>query len=312
MAPRPTPVSRLRNAALFLCLAVAWGGSFPAIEVGLTAFEPIGFAAARYALAAVLLLGYAWLVADDPRPRTRDDAVAVVAGGLLLVAANSVFLFYGQQLTTGGAAAIVYSLNPIATAALAAVLIGTRSLSGVGYVGVGLGLVGVALVADPDLASLAAGRDGRGVALVAVAVLSVSLGSVLVERADAQASVATVTAWATVVGALVLVGGALVLGQSPAVGAPADALAALGFLTVVSSAAGYVIYFDLLARLGPFQINLVSYAVPVVATVVGWALLGERIGPSALAGFALVLVGFLLVRRRDVRAALGRDPRPAE
>ena len=305
-------MSRVRNATLFLCLSAAWGGSFPAIEVGLTAFEPIGFAAARYVLAAVLLLGYAWLVADDPRPRTRDDVVAVVAGGLLLVAANSVFLFYGQQLTTGGVAAIVYSLNPVATAALAAVLIGTRSLSGLGYVGVGLGLVGVALVADPDPGALAAGPGGRGVALVAVAVLSVSLGSVLVERADAQASVATVTAWATVVGAAVLVGGALTLGQSPVVGAPPDALAALVFLAVVSSAAGYVVYFDLLARLGSFQINLVSYVVPVVATVVGWALLGEQIGPSALAGFALVLVGFLLVRRREVRAALCSVGRPAD
>jgi len=61
---------------------------------------------------------------------------------------------------------------------------------------------------------------------------------------------------------------------------PSTALPALGallFLGVLASAVAYVIYFTLLDRLGPFEINLVSYVVPVVATVTGAVLLAEPV-----------------------------------
>jgi drug/metabolite transporter (DMT)-like permease len=81
-----------------------------------------------------------------------------------------------------------------------------------------------------------------------------------------------------------------------------EAVLALGYLVVVASAAGFLIYFDLLERLGPIEINLVSYAAPVAAAATGLAFLGETPTAYTAAGFALIVTGFVLLKRNAIRA----------
>jgi drug/metabolite transporter (DMT)-like permease len=298
-------VSRYRDAALFVVLAAAWGGSFVAIEVGLRDFPPVLFAAFRFYLGALVLGGYVLLRDADPWPRSRGDVVGVVAGGLFLVAGNAVFLFLGQQYTTGGVAAVVYSLSPVLTAGFAALLLADVRLAALDVVGIVVGLVGVTLVARPDPSTLAAG-SAVGELLVLAAVVSVALGSVLVQRARATCSPLALTAWAMLLGAAVTHLVSVALGEPFDAAAGPAALVSLGFLGVAASAVGYGVYFTLLDRLGSLQTNLVSYAVPVVAAVTGWLLIGERLPPAALVGFLVIFAGFLLVKRRAVRAELRR------
>lgn len=86
---------------------------------------------------------------------------------------------------------------------------------------------------------------------------------------------------------------------------PTAALA-LAYLAVVASAAGFLVYFDLLDRLGPIEINLVSYAAPVAAAIVGFLLLGEVIDVPTVVGFVVIAAGFALLKRRAIRAELAR------
>jgi drug/metabolite transporter (DMT)-like permease len=296
-------VTRYRDAVLFLVLAAAWGGSFVAIEVGLTDFPPVLLAAFRFYLGALVLCAYVLVRDSDPWPRTRGDAVGIAVAGVFLVAGNAVFLFLGQQYTTGGVAAVVYSLSPVLTAGFAALLLDDVGLTPLDAVGVAVGIAGVALVARPDTTALAAG-SALGELLVFAAVVSVALGSVLVQRADGTCSPLALTAWSMLVGAVVTHLVSIGLGEPFDVTGGPDALVALVFLGVAASALGYGIYFTLLSRLGSLQINLVSYVVPVVAAITGWLVIGERLPPAALAGFVVVFAGFLLVKRRAVRAEL--------
>lgn len=109
------------------------------------------------------------------------------------------------------------------------------------------------------------------------------------------------------VGAAVMHAASVALSESPgAIRWTTGAVASLLFLVVVSSALGFLIYFDLLDRLGPIEINLVSYATPVVAALTGLAFLGET--PTALTavGFVLVLTGFALLKRNALRSEFTR------
>lgn len=78
---------------------------------------------------------------------------------------------------------------------------------------------------------------------------------------------------------------------------------ALGYL-VVASALGFLVYFDLLERLGPIEINLVSYAAPLAAAITGFVFLRETPTVFTVAGFALILVGFGLLKRDALRRGL--------
>ncbi|ELZ49798.1 hypothetical protein C464_03624, partial [Halorubrum coriense DSM 10284] len=83
-----------------------------------------------------------------------------------------------------------------------------------------------------------------------------------------------------------------------------ESLLALGYLSVVASGIGFLVYFDLLDRLGPIEINLVSYVAPVFAALVGWLVLDEGITATTVAGFLIICVGFGLVKRDAIRAEL--------
>ncbi|MFC6724828.1 EamA family transporter, partial [Halobium palmae] len=88
-------MSRYRNLVLFVSLAAVWGSAFMAIKAGLSYFPPVLFAAVRYDVAGVVMLGYAIYALDDPVPRGRGEWALVAVGSVLLIAAYHALLFVG-------------------------------------------------------------------------------------------------------------------------------------------------------------------------------------------------------------------------
>jgi len=297
---------RHRNLALFVVLAVVWGSSFTAIKAGLEFFPPVLFAAFRYDLAGVLMLGYAAYATDRWRPRSHPEWATVGVGGALMIAAYHAFLFVGEQGTTSAAAAIVVSLSPVLTTGFARAFLPAERLTAVGVVGLLVGFVGVVVLSRPDPNNLIDPRTAS-LFLVFLAAASFALGSVLTRRIDASLPVETMEAWSMLVGALAMHGASAALAESASdVRWTGEAVLALGYLVVAASALGFLIYFDLLDRLGPIEINLVSYAAPVVAAITGLLFLGETPTAYTAAGFGLILAGFVLLKRRALRAELDR------
>lgn len=288
-------MSRSLDATRFLALSLLWGLSFPAISVGLEYLPPLFFASVRYDVAALVLLSVAAIRIDDWVPSRRHDLAAIAAGGLFLIGANGL-LFVAQQSVPSGLAAIIQSLSPIVTALLAIALLDER-LTGLGAVGVAIGFVGVGLVVSPDPGAVLVG-DTASRLLVVGQVCSIALGGVLVQRFAPAIDRVALTGWSMAVGALVLHALSGFAGELPLGGATTStAIGAVLYLGVFSTALAFVIYFSLLEKYGAFEVALVSYLVPVVATVAGVFVLGETIGTGAVAGFALVAVGFAVLKR---------------
>lgn len=289
---------------MFVGLGLFWGGSFPAIEVGLEAFPPVLYAAARYELGGILLLAYAVYATDDWRPTTRTDLVGLVGCGTFLIAGNSL-LFVGQQFTTGSVASIIYSLIPILTTGFAWLLIAEDRPTLVGFLGVLVGLLGVVAITQPDPSNLLA-PDVIGKGFVFLAAISVAFGSVIVRLTDSTLPDSAFMAWSMVVGAILLHVFSFGVGESlSAVTVSAPALLSLVYIAVLSTAVAFVIYLFLIDNYGVLEANLVSYLVPVFATIIGWAYLSEPVTLWTLGGFGLIFVGFVLVKREAIWSELG-------
>jgi drug/metabolite transporter (DMT)-like permease len=276
---------------------VLWGFSFPAISVGLRELPPLLFAAFRYDVAAVLLLAAA-AATTTWRPTSRADLEAILGGGCFLVAGNG-FLFVGQQTVPSGVAAIIQGLVPIATALWAMAVLGDR-ISPVGWLGVVVGFLGVGLIVRPTPANLLAG-DLTGRLFVVLQVACVSLGGVLVERADSSLDAVPRAGWSMLAGAVLLHGASLAAGEPVAGGYQLLTVGAVLYLGVFATALAFGLFFGLLDRYGAFEASLVGYVVPIVATLVGVTFLGEEVTASSLVGFLVVFVGFALLKRASLR-----------
>ncbi|AFK19765.1 EamA family transporter [Haloferax mediterranei ATCC 33500] len=294
-----------RNLALFATLAVLWGTSFMAIEVGLDVLPPALFAALRYDVAGAVLFVYGLLAAEDWRPRGRDEWIVVAVGGALLIGAHFALLFSGQRYVTSGVAAIVLSLSPVLTPLFAFSMLPEERLDAFGFLGVFLGLAGTVVIA---LSSGSVGGQLIGVVLLFLAAASWAFGSVLVKRLPGNPPVVPMQAW------MMLLGSGMLHIVSPILGEPGLStvewsplvVGSLLFLAVLCSAVGFIIYFVLLDRIGAVEISLVNYAVPIVAAVSGWVFLDEHIGPATISGFFLILTGFAFMKRASLQPVVYR------
>jgi probable blue pigment (indigoidine) exporter len=77
---------------------------------------------------------------------------------------------------------------------------------------------------------------------------------------------------------------------------------AVVFLGVFVSAIGYLLYFDLLSRLGSVELNLVTYGAAMFGTVFSWLFFAEQVTAITLSGFLLIVLGFVVLKREELTA----------
>ncbi len=295
-----------RTPFLFLLVAAIWGSTFPAVRVGVDVIPPVLFAALRFDAVAILMLGYAFLRGYRIRP-SREEWVGILAGGVFLIALHHALLFAGQQYVTSAVAAVIVATVPILTAGLSRLLLPSVTLDLVGLIGLGCGFLGTVIVADPSSDALYT-TESIGVLLVFVAAIAFALGTVLTQRTRTGLPVASLQGWMMLVGAPVLHVASVSIGEPQSIDWTPAAAIAFAYLVPVAGGLGYLLYFDLLDRLGSVEINLVTYLLPVVAAIVGWLTLTEPVESTTIVGFVVVAVGFVLVKRRALAGLIAKRP----
>jgi drug/metabolite transporter (DMT)-like permease len=296
------------NLALWAAAAtgVQVGAAIVASRFAVAEVPPLTLAMLRYALGFACLLPFAWrtLHAAPPgmtRPPTRD-LVAMAALGIGQFGVLIALLNFGLQRVPAAQAALIFSLFPLLTLALATSL-GRERLTAPLAAGVLLSIAGVACTLAPKLGSRH-GADWWGELAVLGAAATGALCSVLYRPYLQRYPVVPVSAFAMLASVLTLA--LLALPEAwPAklatFGAPAwGAIAFIG----VSSGIGYFWWLYALKHLPPTRVTVFLSLNPVTAAVLGWALLGER--PQASTWLALVLIAaglWLATRGAD-------NPRP--
>jgi drug/metabolite transporter (DMT)-like permease len=168
-------------------------------------------------------------------------------------------------------------------------------------IGLVVGFVGVAALLGLDFAQVDLGAVGE-VGLVAV---GYAIGPMIIAR-----RLSDVPALGVVAASLLLTAAAYApvgLLQLP-VGLPSpQVLVAVAVLGVVCTALAFLLFFALIAEVGPLRAQAITYVNPAVALALGVALLGEPFTLGAAVGFALIVIGLLLATGRRSRAAGGRS-----
>jgi probable blue pigment (indigoidine) exporter len=218
---------------------------------------------------------------------------AAVLGGLNIGLFFALFFIAAYRLP-GGVAAVLGAVGPFLVAGLAYPLLGERTARKV-MIAAAFGVAGVALLVLRSTASL----DPIGLAAAAVGVITVSLATVLGRRwgvpvgPSPMAGVLILTAWQLVSGGLLLLPAALVLEGPPPV-LDSSALLGFGYLALVGTALAHVLWFQGVIGLAPTRVTMLALLSPVVATIMGWIVLGQALSGWQLGGAALVLGAVVL------------------
>ncbi len=280
-----------QSAALLVLLAALWGGSFVFMRVAAPALGPVPLSFARVALAAAILLAIARAQRRFPELRAHWRAFAVV--GIVNSALPFVLFSYAAQHVAVSTMAILNATSPFFGAIVAALWLGDP-LTWRKVAGMALGIAGVAVLAGWHPEALA-GTTGLALGACLVAALCYALGGAYAKRRLADVP-SFATAAASQLAAAVALAPALPFVDAPRHVTPL-VVANLVALAAFSTAAAYLIYFRLIADVGPARALTVTFLIPLFGVLWGFLFLGEALTADMLVGGALVVAGTVLALR---------------
>jgi len=297
----------------FGAVYVLWGSTYLAIRVGVETIPPFILAGARHLTAGLLL--YAWLrLRGTAAPERRQWIPAAIIGALMLLGGNGLVTWAEQRVPSGVAALIVASV-PIWMTVIDALHRRERP-HGVVLLGLAIGLGGIAFLVAPGRFAGGAHVDPLGAAALLTASLMWSVGSLYARRAKLPSSILLATAMEMVAGGAALFLASLVTREWGGFSLPAVSLASalsLGYLIVAGSLLGFTAYVFLLRATTPARVSTYAYVNPVVAVLLGWAMLGEAMTPRILIAASVIVAAVALIIRHGAqrRAAPPEEEVPA-
>lgn len=287
-----------RNDWLMLTiLSLLWGGSFLFIEIALMGLPVLSIVWARVALAA-LILGLVLRLTGAGFPQRSVWPALVVMGCFNNVVPFTLFVF-AQGAITGALASVVNATTPLFTVLVAHLATRDERITGAKAAGLGLGFAGVVVM----LAGRGLGGEGVAILACLVAALSYGLAGVWGRRFRARGVAPLATAFGQVTASTLLLLPVWLWVDAPwALDWPGlrPVLAVVG-MAALSTALAYLLYFRLLASAGATNLSLVTFIIPVSASLLGWLVLGERLSPQHMAGFGLIVAGLLAIDGRAFR-----------
>lgn len=282
--------------AALAAVILIWGTTWAVIRIGLEGVPPFTGVAIRFALAAVLLAVVGRLMGVAWQGGRRVRWIWVVQTVCSFSVSYGI-VYWAEQWVPSGLTAILFSTFPLFVAVLAHFALEKERLTPAGVVGVLVGFAGVAVIFSEDLTAL----GGRQVQIASVVMLlsplAAAIANVVLKRWAADIhpvnlTVVPMAATGVLVGAI-----AAVVERGETIVFDATSVGAILYLAVFGSAISFTIYYWLLARLPATRLSLITYAIPVVAVLVGWLFLDEPVTAKTLAGAALVVGGVRLSAR---------------
>ncbi len=299
-----------RGWVLFGLMGAIWGVPYLFIKVAVEHLSPPVVVFGRTSIAAVPLLLLA-LRADAVRPALAKWRL-VLAFAALEMAIPWLLLTDAEQHLPSGLTGLLIACVPI-FGAIAAFLLGDRSaLHPKRLAGIGVGLAGVTLLVAGDLGG-AGGIPWWSVVEVLLVCVGYATAPFIASRR--LADVPDLGVVAVSLSAVAIVYAPFAWFTRPVEEPPAEAWAAVLALAFICTAIAFVVFFKLIAEVGPARSTLITFINPAVAVAVGALVLDEQITAATVAGFALVLAGcWLATRHRPeviAEAPIALEPPPS-
>ena len=279
---------------LFAVMCVVWGIPYLLIKVAVSGISPASLVFLRTGIGALLLVPIA-IARREVRP-ILPAWRWVIAYTVAELAIPWFLLSSAETRLSSSLSGLLVAAVPLFGALLAWVTRSEHQLDGRRLVGLGVGFAGVAVLLGFDVS----GHDLLAVGEIGVCAVGYAVGPMIIARKLSHLPSVGVVAASLAFAALVYAPvGIIQLGDSHPT---ARVLASAVTLGVVCTAVAFVLFFALIAEIGPVRATVITYLNPAVALVLGVTILDEPLRIGAVLGFALILAGSYLATRRKPEA----------
>lgn len=277
--------------------SIIWGTSWVASKIAVKGGVPgLEVAAIRQFIGGALFVSF-FLIRGEKIPSAKQMLWLAGMGALLFVIANG-FATVALRYIPSGLAALIAALYPLSVVIIERIFFRNTKITWVTFAGLLLGITGIGIVFYDNAFHNQPEGYVLGLILSLIAMLSWSVGTIIIARNKVKINAYNATGWQMLLGSFLLMIMTLVSGNTmPITDIPASTWLAIAYLVFVSSIVAFVAFIYTMKHLEPAIAALYAYINPIIAILTGSVLMNEKLTIDILIGSAITLVGVFLVNR---------------
>ncbi len=277
-------------------ICIIWGTTYLALRIGVLHFPPFLFVVIRQLASGILLGGFMLIFAKAPWP-SRQNVIRQAIAGFFMISLGNGLVAYAEVSIPSGVAAILCSLMPMMVILINLTINRDERPTLPIFVGAFIGLLGIVMIFSEHLREFSNLDYQIGILLIFVAVVSWAGASVWLKKKNSEGNLFLNTALQMFFGGVWLIPCTFLFDDLHTVTWTLEAGISLAYLIVFGSIIAYACYSYTLRKLPMTILSLYAYVNPVVAVILGWIVLNEKLNLMIAFAISITVGGIYIVNR---------------
>jgi drug/metabolite transporter (DMT)-like permease len=280
-----------KNFIAYLALAavcIVWGTTYLVLRIGVTQFPPFLFSMIRFLAAGPILILFMLTIGKAPLPDRKTLFNQAVCGLLMVTLGISI---------SSGVAAIVCSMMPIWTVLINVLFTKDEKPNWLIVLGLAMGLAGIIMIFGEHLTEFSNANYTKGIVLTFAANLCWAIGSIWIKKKNQDSNPFMNAGLQMFFGGLFLIPFSLLLDDYSKVQWNNEVIFSLSYMVLIGSVSAYACYSYAIKKLPMTLVSLYAYINPIVAVILGWLILNEKLNFQIALAIMVTVTGIYLVNR---------------
>jgi len=289
-------MSHQQKAYLALAVtSIVWGTTWVASKMGINHMPALELASIRQFLGGSIYISFFLLIKKENLPNKRQFLWLIPMAFLMFVSSNGIAT-YGLQFITSGLAALIAALYPLSVVLIERFYYKAIKITPQTMLGLFLGLLGIGFIFYKDSLQVHVGHYALGVGLSMFAMLTWSVGSIIISRTKIDLNPYYSIGWQMFISAIIMGLFTFISGNYiPLTEVPAISWGVIIYMVIGGSVFAFISFIYSMKHLQASIASLYAYINPIVAIWVGSLLLKEAMSWNSIVGTICTLTGVYLV-----------------
>jgi len=279
-----------------MAICIIWGTTYLALRIAVLHFPPFLFTAIRQTIAGLLLMVFMVAIAKTAWP-SKDHIIRQAIGGFFMISLGNGLVAWAEMHIPSGIAAIICSLMPMVVILINLAINREERPTVPIILGVLIGLTGIVMIFSEHIGEFSKTEYLFAIFMTLTAVISWALGSIWIKKYNSASSPFLNAGLQMFFGGLFLFPVSLLFDNLTSISWSPEAGYSMLYLIIFGSIIAYACYSYVLRKLPMTIVSLYAYVNPLVAVVLGWMVLSEKLNLKISIAILITVAGIYIVNR---------------
>lgn len=277
-------------------ICIIWGTTYLALRVGVTQFPPFLFSVLRFLTAGPILIGLMLTIGKAKFP-DKEVLIHQAISGFFMITLGISIVGWAEVYISSGMAAIICSIMPVWVILINLIVNKDEKPTFLILVGLAIGFCGIVMIFSEHLADFANSNYQLGILMTFLGNLGWAFGSVWIKKRNNHSNPFLNAGLQMLFGGLFIIPISLVFDDYSKIQWSNDVIYSLTYLSLIGSVAGYACYSYAIKHLPMTLVSLYAYINPIVAIILGWLILSEKLTFKIILSMLLTIGGIYIVNK---------------